>query len=88
VSTFCRVGSGILYRLELHRELYLNPAGLLACPDLAEQLIVFLGIGDRPLAVQEIIGVNSQKIVEEAVEGLNFAISIEEVKRSFSEYLR
>jgi S1-C subfamily serine protease len=36
----------------------------------------------------EVIGVNSQKIVREAVEGLNFAISIEEVKKSFSEYLR
>ena len=36
----------------------------------------------------EVIGVNSQKIVQEAVEGLNFAISIEEVKKSFAEYLK
>lgn len=36
----------------------------------------------------EVIGINSQKIVEEAIEGPNFAISIEEVKKSFSEYLK
>ena len=36
----------------------------------------------------EVIGVNNQKIVGKGVEGINFAISIEEVLKSFSEYLR
>jgi S1-C subfamily serine protease len=36
----------------------------------------------------EAIGINNQKIVTRGVEGIGFAISIEEVKKSFSEYLR
>jgi len=36
----------------------------------------------------EVIGVNSQKMVKIEVEGLNFAISIDEVKKSFAEYLK
>lgn len=36
----------------------------------------------------EVIGVNSQKIANVAVEGINFSISIEEVKKSFAEYLK
>lgn len=36
----------------------------------------------------EVIGVNSQKIANVAVEGINFSISIEEIKKSFAEYLK
>jgi S1-C subfamily serine protease len=36
----------------------------------------------------EVIGVNNQKVVKEGVEGINFAISIEEVLKSFSEYIK
>lgn len=36
----------------------------------------------------EVIGVNNQKIVKEGVEGINFAISIEEVLKTFSEYIK
>ena len=35
----------------------------------------------------EVIGINNQKMAEVGIEGLNFAISIEEVKKSFAEYL-
>jgi len=36
----------------------------------------------------EVIGVNNQKITAGGVEGLNFAIAIEEVLKTFSEYIR
>jgi len=36
----------------------------------------------------EVIGVNCQKIVATNVEGLNFAVAIDELKKSFSEYLK